>query len=218
MSSIKFLKPVEAPQLVEIISPFAYGALESSIAKEAQIAAGRINKHLSNVAASFIDIGFELAEIKQKLPHGQFSAWVEAEFSMSHRSCQNFMNAASLAGAIGREVAEYLPQKLVYELGAKGVPTALVHKVYEQAENGESIDVAAVMVEIREAKASLKVSKPVKAKASKPIKIKVKSPAERAVSILRQALDKTALKMFREAFKTANADEFAKLLYQGGKS
>lgn len=219
MSSIKFFQPADLPKPVAVISNYSYGALENAVALEAQVAAKRINKHLSDVMVSFIDIGFELAAIKKKLPHGEFSKWIVAEFGMSQRTAQNYMNAASLTGAVGSSVVECLPQKLIYELGSRGVPTELAIKVYEKTEAGEPIDVDVVMAEIREAKASGKLVKPTPVKAVKVApKVKVLSPAATAVSILRQALDKTALAMFRQAFKSADPEEFGALLWKGAKA
>ncbi|WP_292466087.1 DUF3102 domain-containing protein [Mesorhizobium sp.] len=74
-----------------------YNAFQPAIAKLAKEAAGRIRSHSEIGRRSVVEIGKELLAIKGKLGHGLFGKWIEAEFDMTAKTAQNYMNRARMA-------------------------------------------------------------------------------------------------------------------------
>ncbi|MBU1106976.1 MAG: DUF3102 domain-containing protein, partial [Candidatus Riflebacteria bacterium] len=77
---------------------FNYFALSNDVAIEARAAAERIKIRLRRTAEDIVEIGRELIDIKNKLTHGQFLPWVEAEFDMDKMSASRFMQVADKFG------------------------------------------------------------------------------------------------------------------------
>lgn len=73
-----------------------YDALEPAIAKQAEEVASRIHGHIGSAKRCAAEIGKELLSVKDKLGHGYFGKWLEAEFAMTARSAQNLMNIARM--------------------------------------------------------------------------------------------------------------------------
>jgi hypothetical protein len=93
-----------------------YSTLAPDLAEEARATAGRIK---DRSRASYIDTGNDLIAIKEKLGHGRFGPWLDAEFSMSARQAESFMAAARCA--IKYEINAYLPATVLISLAAPGV-------------------------------------------------------------------------------------------------
>jgi DUF3102 family protein len=86
-------------------------------------------------ANAVIEIGRHLIEAKQRVGHGHFLAWVEAEFQWGEQSARNYM-----------AVAERFPQGLgdlpitreaLYLLAGPSVPEEAREEAVERAEAGE---------------------------------------------------------------------------------
>lgn len=78
-----------------------YNVFQPAIAKLAEEAAGRIRSHSESGRRSVVEIGKELLAMKRKLGHGLFGKWIDAEFDMSAKSAQNYMNLARMAEKSG---------------------------------------------------------------------------------------------------------------------
>jgi Protein of unknown function (DUF3102) len=52
-----------------------------------------------------IETGRDLVAIKEKMPHGDFQLWIDAEFQMSPRTAENYMNAAKFVEGKNATVA-----------------------------------------------------------------------------------------------------------------
>src|SRR3954447_14910586 len=87
---------------------FDYDTLAPEIAAEARAAPGRINERIRAYQGAIIEAGRDLLAIKERLEHGSFLAWIEAEFGMTGRTAQNYMMAASVFGD-KCETVSYLP-------------------------------------------------------------------------------------------------------------
>ena len=73
---------------------YDYATLPPDVAKFARRAADDIKSALND---NLIEVGRNLLVVKQKLQHGQFGAWIRAEFGMAERTAQRYMAAARLA-------------------------------------------------------------------------------------------------------------------------
>ena len=96
---------------------FDYAGLSPDVALHARAAAERIRVRIQRTTADIIAIGEELREIKARLPHGEFRAWLDAEFDMSESSAQRFMQVADAFGGKSVTVTDLNPSAL-YALAA----------------------------------------------------------------------------------------------------
>lgn len=102
-----------------------------------QLAADRIRDRLASIRGSFLAIGDELLGVKDRLPHGAFLAWCEAELGIAPRTAQNYMRAADLMRAMpepARATVSLLPPTTLYRLA--GAPREIVAEVVQAAEAG----------------------------------------------------------------------------------
>ena len=79
---------------VEQMGLFDYGALDASTCEFVQDRTERIKTLVKRSGQDIIDIGQSLIEVKERLDHGQFLAWLEAEFHWSERTARNLMAVA----------------------------------------------------------------------------------------------------------------------------
>ena len=88
-----------------------------------------------------IEIGRELIDVKDELPHGQFEIWIRDEFQMNREMANNFMQVAT---RFGGGMSDYLTFKptVLYALAAPSTPDSVIEKAIEQAESGEKVTVA----------------------------------------------------------------------------
>ena len=80
----------------ELTTPggYDYAALDRQTRQLAQDAAREIRARGKRVMQDTIDIGHYLLSVKEALPHGHFTQWIEAEFGWKERQARNFMNIA----------------------------------------------------------------------------------------------------------------------------
>lgn len=121
-------------------SAFDYAALPADIALETRAAAERVKLRLKRSVEDIIEIGRELTAVKDKLPHGKFLIWVNAEFEMSKDTAQNFMAVFERFGENGN-FPNFKPSVL-YALSAPSTPEQVVSQALEKAESGEKVTVA----------------------------------------------------------------------------
>jgi hypothetical protein len=88
----------------------------------------RVRETLQRTAAEILAVGADLIRAKALLGHGRFGPWLDAEFSLSRRSAEQFMAAARRFEG-KTEAVSHLPAGAVLELSAPSVPDELVEKV-----------------------------------------------------------------------------------------
>ena len=144
-----------APQVIgEILPPlptFDYSALAPEAAAHMRDTADRIRmRHRQHVAA-IIETGRDLLAVKQRLLHGQFGAWLQAEFSMTERTALNYMRTAAEFGGKS-EIVSDLPPAALYTLVAPSTPASVKQAVIERLETGDRVTSHEVRDLVREAK------------------------------------------------------------------
>lgn len=122
---------------------FDYGALPAESAIVARTAAERIRLRLKRTVEDIIEIGRELTEVKAELPHGQFLPWIEAEFEMTARTAQSFMDVYDRFGG-KNEIISFFKPTILYALAAPSTPDSVVEKAIAKAESGENVAIAEV--------------------------------------------------------------------------
>ena len=72
-------------------SAFSYESLPVDQADPIRKASARIRKRITRQIDDIIKTGRDLCGVKERLDHGQFVAWLDAEFKMTARSAQRYM-------------------------------------------------------------------------------------------------------------------------------
>jgi hypothetical protein len=98
---------------------------------------------------AIIETGRDLVRIKEQLGHGRFTAWLDAEFSMSERSAQNYMRAAAVFGS-EPEIVAVLPPATVYQLAAPSTPPDVRDDIVRSVQAGERPSPAEVAHRVRQ--------------------------------------------------------------------
>jgi hypothetical protein len=144
--------------LLPLRRAFDYAALPAAVATQAQAAAQRIRAHHQDQITAIIEIGHDLLVIKQQVKHGQFGAWLDAEFSMAERTAQNYMRAATAFGTKTALISD-LPPTAIYTLAAPSTPAPVKDAVVARLEAGERLEAAEVQALVREAKAAERLAR-----------------------------------------------------------
>lgn len=117
---------------------FDYAALDQSDRDAVREAGVRIRLRMARTAQDIIEIGRDLIAVKERVGHGGFIRWIEAEFGMSDQSAANFMNVVRRFGGEIPNGLEFKPSVL-YALAAPSTPQHVVEEVVERAESGERV-------------------------------------------------------------------------------
>jgi len=137
------LVPVEP---AEVIPPFDYTKLDADFADELQRTADRVRER----SREAIEIGRDLLAVKDRLEHGDFTAWVEDECGLKVRTAQRFMQAAALIAKYDK--LSYLPVDGLAALSSLRAPKATVDGIIARIEFGDRPSAAAIAREIAAAK------------------------------------------------------------------
>jgi hypothetical protein len=123
---------------------FDYASLDDpDLAAEAHATGRRIR---SRLRTSYIDTGNDLISIKEKLGHGRFGSWFEAECIMSARSAEECMSAARLATKYA--ITANLPPTILAALTSPSADADGVKQVLGDAEAGKPTPPTATVKEM----------------------------------------------------------------------
>jgi len=81
--------------LTQEIQGFDYAVLTSEVQIFIQSKTSELKSLMRRSAQDIIDIGQKLTEVKEQLGHGNFRAWLKAEFDWSVRTAARFMQVAT---------------------------------------------------------------------------------------------------------------------------
>lgn len=132
------------------VSLFDYAGLTVADQVAVQSAAVRIRDRMKRTVEDIIAIGQDLITVKEKLPHGAFLPWIDAEFGMADRTARRFMQVAETYASKMDKMSD-LPPSVLFELAAPSTPEPVRQAVEAKAEAGESVSVAEVQRLKREA-------------------------------------------------------------------
>jgi len=130
------------------IVSFNYDALPNDLADDARKIAGRIRGRL---ATGYIATGHDLIEMKERLGHGYFGAWLEAEFGLSDRTAERYMAIARFDAANSDIMSILLPATM-HALAAPSLPEQVRVACIGRVKAGEHLrpkDVAEIASEAR---------------------------------------------------------------------
>ncbi|WPE22456.1 DUF3102 domain-containing protein [Shinella zoogloeoides] len=132
------LKAVENTQLA-----FNYDIVPEPVAIQAREAAQRIKLRLRRSAEDIIEIGRDLLAVKERIGHGNFTPWLQAEFGMSEHTARRFMGVARQFGDKTSIVRDLDPTAL-YELAAPKTPIEVREEIEKMIEAGEVVTKATI--------------------------------------------------------------------------
>lgn len=113
-----------------ISAPFDYHTLDIETRQFVQQKADETHGLLKRTAEHILRVGQNLKAVKEKLPHGQFLLWIEAEFEMSRWTANNFIHVADKLEDKWRNF-HHLPISVLYELAAPSTSEEILAQVQE---------------------------------------------------------------------------------------
>ena len=167
---------LDTKQELSLQAAFDYTALPETIASEARRAAERVRERMRGAV---IDVGVELARIKEQLPHGQFGRWLAAEFGLTERTAQNYMAAAALAAKY--ETVSVLRPKTLYVLAGPSTPDTVRQDIVDRLSAGETLSDSTIQQMIGEAKWQERSQRPRGKRRSEPKPPKISKEAQSRV-------------------------------------
>ena len=111
---------------------------------------------LKRTAEDIFIIGGELRAVKEMLPHGRYTEWLEVEFGLSERMAQHFVNVRERLGPKSEKFS-VLPPSTLYLLAAPSTPDEAIEIVEERIDKGDRLSVAHVQRTIAEQKKRVRI-------------------------------------------------------------
>lgn len=143
----------------DVITQFNYATLAPDVAVVARETAEEIRRRLK---WTFIDTGRDLLAVKNRLTHGQFGAWLKAEFDMTDRTAARYMTGAALAAQSDKMSILAEPVLRAIATAPKTVQAAMMERI----ERGDHLTTADVHKATQEARTC---ANPVEPRASWPV-------------------------------------------------
>ncbi|PSB48487.1 DUF3102 domain-containing protein [Cyanosarcina cf. burmensis CCALA 770] len=126
-------------RLHNVCHKFDYAALDSGTRLIAQEHAREIKSLLRQSADNVFQIGQNLIDVKQSLPHGYFRKWIDSEFNWSESAARKFMQVARQFKSVKITDLNITPTAL-YALASKSVPERARDEAIARARQGEVIE------------------------------------------------------------------------------
>jgi hypothetical protein len=124
--------------------PFDYTQLEISTQVIVSQAAANIRAHGKLATQSIIAIGAELTKVKEAIGHGNYLAWIDAEFGWSDRTARNYVWAYEAFKSETVSDLEPIDTKALYLLAAPSTPKPVREAALQKAATGERVTQAGV--------------------------------------------------------------------------
>ncbi|NEQ98548.1 MAG: DUF3102 domain-containing protein [Cyanothece sp. SIO2G6] len=100
---------------------------------------GEIQDRLRRTAQDIWEIGQRLANVRDYLQHGQFDAWLKAEFGWSRRTAYNFINVYESFEEQATLQELDIATSALYLLAAPSTPQSVRKEYLEKAQSGEKL-------------------------------------------------------------------------------
>jgi hypothetical protein len=123
---------------IEPANGFNYATLDMESRIVVRQRTDEIRTLLRRTAQDIVDIGGKLADVKARLGHGQFGAWLEQEFQWQERTARNFMAVHDRFKTANFADLAIAPSAL-YLLASPSVAEETTQAVIQRAQAGEHI-------------------------------------------------------------------------------
>lgn len=119
---------------------FDYASLDAETSQFVQQQTGEIRGLMKQTAQGIVEIGQRLIQVKERLGHGRFLDWLEAEFDWNRRTAHRCMSVAEQFGSNWDKLSHLnLAPSALYVLAAPSTPAAVRSEVLARAYAGELI-------------------------------------------------------------------------------
>lgn len=98
-----------------------------------------LKERLQRTAQDIWEIGQKLADVRSRLKHGQFEAWLEAEFGWSRRTAYNFIRVYEAFQEDAKFAQSNIAPSALYILASPSTPQAIRDKFIQQAKTGTKV-------------------------------------------------------------------------------
>jgi DNA modification methylase len=122
-----------------VITQFDYLVLPSEQRAIVQQRTGEIRERLQRSAQDIWEIGQRLADVRSALKHGQFEAWLKAEFGWSRRTAYNFINVYETFQERANLAQIDIATSALYLLAAPSTPSDVREASLREAKEGKKI-------------------------------------------------------------------------------
>jgi hypothetical protein len=119
--------------------------------KEMEEIADRIRARIRRTVEDIIESGRDLATVKDSMEFGEFTKWLDREFSMTDRTARNYMRAAAWAEGKTEIISDLSPTTL-YLLAAPSTPKEIQAEVVSDLRSGKPVEVQRIKHRILDAK------------------------------------------------------------------
>lgn len=116
---------------------FDYSSLDTATSVFVQQQTGEIKGLMKRTAQDIIEVGQKLIQVKERLGHGNFGDWLEAEFQWSNQTAKRFMNVA--ISFQNQQIVDFLAPSALYLLSAPSTPETARSEALARAKAGENI-------------------------------------------------------------------------------
>ncbi|MHB2166480.1 DUF3102 domain-containing protein [Alsobacter sp. R-9] len=188
------------------------GALAHDLPGEVESIATAVRGRLNRVRQEIVAIGRDLHRAKDLLKRGQWLPWLNAEFGMTARTAENYMNVAERFGSKFERLSN-LRLETAYKLAARSTPDEVINKVLALAASQKGVrDADATELMRQSGRAPSKTRSP--APATAETTTRAKSPVDpmndwtsQAFDLLRaQMKDKPRLKTLATLLRRADIE------------
>jgi hypothetical protein len=114
------------------------GELVHDLGEEVENIATAVRGRLNRVRQEIVAIGRDLHRAKDLLKRGQWLPWLSAEFGMTARTAENYMNVAERFGAKFERLSN-LRLETAYKLAARSTPDEVINKVLALAASQKGV-------------------------------------------------------------------------------
>jgi len=142
----------------QILTNFDYNVLEPVNRDAVRQRTEEIRVQLRRAAQDIWEIGQKLVEVRSRLKHGQFEAWLKAEFGWSHRTAYNFINVYEAFSKPANFAEIEIAASALYLLAAPSTPQAVREHFVQRASSGEKITYKNVQKTLKEQNSKLSPS------------------------------------------------------------
>ena len=118
---------------------FAYSELDAETSRVIQQRTDEIKALMRQAAEDVITIGRKLAEVRERLGHGRFLDWLDAEFGWHRSTAYRFMQVADAFSTVEISQFEKFAPSALYLLAAPSAPETARAEALERAMAGEAI-------------------------------------------------------------------------------
>jgi hypothetical protein len=183
------------------------GALAHGPGEEVDKIAVAVRERLIRVRQEIVAIGRDLGRAKALLKRGQWLPWLSAEFGMTARTAENYMNVAERFGEKFERLSN-LRLETAYKLAARSTPDEIINKVLTLAASREGVtDADAAELMRQSGRRPTKARFPVSATRAAPPADPLNDWTSQAFSLLKaQIKEKPRLKTLSILLRRADID------------